>query len=185
MDSFKIKLYEQEYNKPFPSFKHLTIRECEVIKKKFFFDFQVDNDLKLVNEIRRKKFTSTISMQITNKILILKKIFQHLDKDVTFKVYINWFRFDNIDQMKFNDFSTYFYDIWFPSVDDIDLFDESYSWIVSIRHDGMIYVWNQDYFHIMKKVYYALYHVYEDVQANKDEEKFIGIFHSKESQTSY
>lgn len=41
MDSFKIKLYEQEYNKPFPSFKHLTIRECEVIKKKFFFDFQV------------------------------------------------------------------------------------------------------------------------------------------------
>ena len=23
MDSFKIKLYEQEYNKPFPSFKHL------------------------------------------------------------------------------------------------------------------------------------------------------------------
>ena len=55
MDSFKIKLYEQEYNKPFPSFKHLTIRECEVIKKKFFFDFQVDNDLKLVNEIRRNE----------------------------------------------------------------------------------------------------------------------------------
>ena len=55
MDSFKIKLYEQEYNKPFPSFKHLTIRECEVIKKKFFFYFQVDNDLKLVNEIRRNE----------------------------------------------------------------------------------------------------------------------------------
>ena len=33
-----------------------------------------------------------------------------------------------------------------------------------------------DYFHIMKKVYYALYHVYEDEQANKDEEKFIGLF---------
>lgn len=28
----------------------------------------------------------------------------------------------------------------------------------------------------MKKVYYALYHVYEDEQANKDEEKFIGLF---------
>ena len=33
-----------------------------------------------------------------------------------------------------------------------------------------------DYFHIMKKVYYALYHVYEDEQANKDEENFIGLF---------
>ena len=143
MDSFKIKLYEQEYNKPFPSFKHLTIRECEVIKKKFFFDFQVANDLKLVNEIRRNEIYINNFDANNEQDFNIKKIFQHLDKDVTFKVYINWFRFDNIDQMKFNDFSTYFYDIWFPSVDDIDLFDESYSWIVSIRHDGMIYVWNQ------------------------------------------
>ena len=143
MDSFKIKLYEQEYNKPFPSFKHLTIRECEVIKKKFFFDFQGDNDLKLVNEIRRNEIYINNFDANNEQDFNIKKIFQHLDKDVTFKVYINWFRFDNIDQMKFNDFSTYFYDIWFPSVDDIDLFDESYSWIVSIRHDGMIYVWNQ------------------------------------------
>ena len=143
MDSFKIKLYEQEYNKPFPSFKHLTIRECEVILKKFFFDFLVDNDLKLVNEIRRNEIYINNFDANNEQDFNIKKIFQHLDKDVTFKVYINWFRFDNIDQMKFNDFSTYFYDIWFPSVDDIDLFDESYSWIVSIRHDGMIYVWNQ------------------------------------------
>ncbi|WP_291584738.1 hypothetical protein [Bacteroides sp.] len=28
----------------------------------------------------------------------------------------------------------------------------------------------------MKKVLYALYHVYEDEQANKDGEKFIGLF---------
>ena len=40
----------------------------------------------------------------------------------------------------------------------------------------MIMFGTNDYFHIMKKVYYALYHVYEDEQANKDEEKFIGLF---------
>lgn len=28
----------------------------------------------------------------------------------------------------------------------------------------------------MKKIYYALYHVYEDKQTAKDEEKFIGLF---------
>lgn len=28
----------------------------------------------------------------------------------------------------------------------------------------------------MKKVYYALYHVYENKQTGKDEEKFIGLF---------
>ena len=93
MDSFKIKLYEQEYNKPFPSFKHLTIRECEVIKKKFFFDFQVDNDLKLVNEIRRNEIYINNFDANNEQDFNIKKIFQHLDKDVTFKVYINWFRF--------------------------------------------------------------------------------------------
>ena len=122
-------------------FQSIIHKQCFV--NKFFFDFQVDNDLKLVNEIRRNEIYINNFDANNEQDFNIKKIFQHLDKDVTFKVYINWFRFDNIDQMKFNDFSTYFYDIWFPSVDDIDLFDESYSWIVSIRHDGMIYVWNQ------------------------------------------
>ena len=89
MDSFKIKLYEQEYNKPFPSFKHLTIRECEVIKKKFFVDFQVDNDLKLVNEIRRNEIYINNFDANNEQDFNMKKIFQHLDKDVTFKAYIN------------------------------------------------------------------------------------------------
>lgn len=40
--------------------------------------------------------------------------------------------------MSINELDKYFYDIWFPIADDIDLFDKSLSWILSIRHDGCI-----------------------------------------------
>jgi hypothetical protein len=54
-------------------------------------------------------------------------------------VYLNWYRFDEIDQMKFVDLVKYFDDIWYPSSDDIDIFDESLSWMVSISHEGRVY----------------------------------------------
>jgi len=54
------------------------------------------------------------------------------------KIYINWYQFDDIDLINTSDLNKYFDDIWFPSADDIDLFDESLNWIVSIRHDGNV-----------------------------------------------
>jgi len=53
-------------------------------------------------------------------------------------VYINWYRFDKIDKMQFNDVVHYFNYIWYPDSDEIDLFDDSFSWIVSIDHDGSV-----------------------------------------------
>ena len=34
--------------------------------------------------------------------------------------------------------SKYFSDIWYPSTDDIDVFDSSVSWILSVNHEGEI-----------------------------------------------
>lgn len=53
-------------------------------------------------------------------------------------VFINWYRFDDIDKMSLKDLDQYFYDIWFPATDDIDIFDDTFKWIVSIFHDGII-----------------------------------------------
>ncbi|WP_439590392.1 hypothetical protein [Hydrogenophaga sp.] len=53
-------------------------------------------------------------------------------------VYINWYRYDQIDRLKRNDVSNNFYDIWYPNVDSIDIFDDSLSWILLVRHDGYI-----------------------------------------------
>lgn len=141
MERFKIELYEQEYGKSFPSFKHLSTEECEIIKKIFFLDFQVENDLELIKIIEKKAIYIDNFNANDEQNFNLKRMFQYLNRDCL-KIYVNWFCFDNIDEIAFDDFSTFFYDIWFPGADDIDLFDESYSWIVSIRHDGVIYIYN-------------------------------------------
>jgi hypothetical protein len=53
-------------------------------------------------------------------------------------VYINWYQFDNIDKMHFGDLSNYFDDIWYPESDDIDIFDDTFLWVLSIYHYGGI-----------------------------------------------
>lgn len=51
-------------------------------------------------------------------------------------VYVNWYRFDQIDRLTLEDLAEYFGDLWYPSSDDIDIFDDSCDWIVSVGHSG-------------------------------------------------
>lgn len=51
-------------------------------------------------------------------------------------IYINWHQFDQVDRMRFHDLSNYFDDIWYPAADDIDLFDDTFSWIFSVGYSG-------------------------------------------------
>jgi hypothetical protein len=55
-------------------------------------------------------------------------------------VYVNWYRYDDIDKLNFDDFDKYFDDLWYPGVDDIDIFDDSLTWILSVSHSGQIKV---------------------------------------------
>ena len=53
-------------------------------------------------------------------------------------VFINWDCFNQIDKIRLTDLSSHFSDIWYPSADDIDIFDESFSWVLSVFHDGRV-----------------------------------------------
>jgi hypothetical protein len=53
-------------------------------------------------------------------------------------IFINWSRFDKIDKMSFVDLSHYFHDIWYPGPDDIEVFDRSFAWVLSVTHEGYI-----------------------------------------------
>ena len=52
--------------------------------------------------------------------------------------YINWHNFENIDRLETKALAKYFDDVWYPSSDDIDVWDDSYDWIVSVHHSGGI-----------------------------------------------
>ena len=53
-------------------------------------------------------------------------------------LFLNWGRFDDIDRIASVDFDDYFADIWYPAVDDVEIFGESADWLVYVRHDGAI-----------------------------------------------
>ena len=53
-------------------------------------------------------------------------------------VYVNWYRYDKIDEIAFADLAQFLPWVWYPSADDIEVFDETCSWIVSIAHRGDI-----------------------------------------------
>jgi hypothetical protein len=53
-------------------------------------------------------------------------------------LYVDWGRFDRIYQMKRDDVAQYFDDLWYPSSDDLSIFDDTCSWIIFIDHHGSV-----------------------------------------------
>ncbi|MGJ5820434.1 hypothetical protein [Paludibaculum fermentans] len=56
-------------------------------------------------------------------------------------IYVEWGPLREIDRFQTEDLIKHFYDVWYPSADDIELFDETFSWIVFVRHFGGVQVW--------------------------------------------
>lgn len=135
MDDFKIELFESEYDISFPFYKSVEEAKCEsfikVISQKYNINVSnLESELMLLqsfyedsNALDEFKLMDTLAKLEINPLI---------------NVYINWYRFKDIDELNLNDLDKYFYDIWFPSADDIDIFDENLNWILSIRHDGCI-----------------------------------------------
>lgn len=53
-------------------------------------------------------------------------------------VLLNWHQFDDVDEFDLQTLSARFQDIWYPGADDVDVFDRTLTWILSIRHDGVV-----------------------------------------------
>ncbi|MEN6450107.1 MAG: hypothetical protein ABFC96_06425 [Thermoguttaceae bacterium] len=68
----------------------------------------------------------------------LRDVLRRLGISALPEIFINWYRFDDIDRMKLDDLADCFQSIWYPSSDDIDVFDSTLSWIVSVTHYGSV-----------------------------------------------
>ncbi len=66
----------------------------------------------------------------------LQSAIRELGMESATTVLLNWYRFDRIDRIALVDLSLYFVDIWYPGSDDIEIFDESCSWVLAVSHTG-------------------------------------------------
>ena len=128
----------------FPTLQHLSSEACNDIRKRLRNSlFPDDSDVR-----------SPSSLAIVCEVAKLQRAYEHVTANADSfnlaalvsslkirpqeSVFINWYRFDVVDCMLLSDLARHFHDIWYPGSDDIDVFDESLTWILSIDHDGYV-----------------------------------------------
>ena len=144
MEAFKIEHFIRDNpDKKFPQFVSLDSDQSNKIHRKLSDKLRIAHPPeKVVKKLKAMGFYIEDD-NAESEGFILKKIFEKVGIYPQEKVYINWHHFDDIDQMGFDDLSTYFDEIWYPGSDDIDIFDATFSWVLSVHHDGSIQVVKQ------------------------------------------
>jgi hypothetical protein len=138
MQLFKIDNFEREAGASFPSFRTLSAGDCESLRQRLAERLGVHptiDGLDLVRVVAGLEGRA-LSVVAERPDFDLRKELTAAGIDPPLSVYLNWYRFDNIDEMRFDDLSSHFDDIWYPSTDDLDIFDSSLGWILSVDHGG-------------------------------------------------
>jgi len=141
MDLFKKLRFEKEHpGIVFPTVIPLNDSEMREIRirlaTKVGFPPEVDN-LALTHHIA-SVLSPVRRVNAEDPGFDLRQIFHTLRIQTPQRVYINWYRYDRIDQMQFDDLVTFFADLWYPSSDDIEILDSTLMWLLAIDHSGDI-----------------------------------------------
>ncbi len=141
MEAFKLKHFKKNHpDRKMPWFYKLKAGEARRLRQCLIKNLGLSSK---VDSLRLITFLDKCEAELKGvnsleKDFDLLSVFRQLGIQPGKKVFINWYRFDNIDCMYLTDLSKYFEDIWYPGSDDIDIFDSTVSWIVSISHEGYI-----------------------------------------------
>lgn len=139
MEKFKIVHFEKENpGENFPFFIHLSNEEARGLFEKL--QNKIGGSLtpqELSLEIRERS-SYLVGENAEKDDFSVKRVVSRIGVKIRRYIYINWYLFDNIDKMDFSDFNQFFDDIWYPGADDVDIFDNTTDWLVSINHDGSI-----------------------------------------------
>jgi len=141
VDAFKIAIYEQEHGAgTFVPFRSLTKEEADDVFR------QLKSRLKLPDELDALQTVDIISQRsvvvegidATQDDFDLKQVFSRHHVVLKERLFVNWYRFDRIDEIGTDDLCRSFGDIWYPSSDDLDIIDSNFDWILTVEHSGMV-----------------------------------------------
>lgn len=136
MDQIKLENFRKEYGFEMPIIRSLSPGECLKIRENLLHKFSLNN----IDEFFKiDKFNRLDGFNADEVNFDLKTTFGELGIATPNEICINFNKFESIDILRFDDLSKFFSDIWYPSLDDIEIFDINLSFIVLVRHYGAIY----------------------------------------------
>ena len=135
MDQIKLENFRKEYGFEMPIVRSLPYDECLKIRENLLQKFSLDD----IDEFFKiDKFSKLDGFNADEANFDLKTTFGELGIATPNEICINFNKFESIDIFRFGDLDKFFSDIWYPSLDDIEIFDLNLNWIVSVRHYGGI-----------------------------------------------
>ena len=140
MEMFKIEHFKTEYpGIAFPEFHSLDETELLILQSHLFDKLDSkDKDLLKLTKTFNSMASVISNINAKNEGFYLLSVLSTANIKPNEFIYLNWYRYDQVDKMRFFDLEKYFDNIWYPSSDDLDIFDDSYAWILSVRHDGAL-----------------------------------------------
>ena len=136
MDQIKLENFRKEHGFEMPIVRSLSPDECLKIRENLLHKFSLDD----IDEFFKiDKFNKLDGFNAVEENFDIKTAFSELGIATPNEICINFNKFENIDILRFDDLDNFFSDIWYPSLDDIEIFDINLNWIISVRHYGAIY----------------------------------------------
>ena len=136
MDQIKLENFRKEHGFDMLIIRSLSAAECLEIRENLLYKFSLQN----IDEFFKiDKFSRLDGFNADEANFDIKAVFSKLNIATPNEICINFNKFESIDIFRFGDLDKFFSDIWYPSLDDIEIFDLNLNWIVSVRHYGAIY----------------------------------------------
>jgi hypothetical protein len=140
MDQHKIENFlKANSGLAFPEYMHLDESQATALRN--LIAKSVDSsDLDGLSIVKKLYAAGTEAngIQADDTAFSIERLIRELRVECSENVYLNWYRFDDIDQISLTDLDQYFSDLWYPGSDDLDIFDDSADWVVSITHYGKV-----------------------------------------------
>jgi uncharacterized protein (DUF927 family) len=134
MDNIKLELWEGKI----PEIINLNKNSIVALKEKLCNSFSKKNDI-ICNKFYENIYIfEKVVGHIDN--IDLFKIFQNCDNSLTIDdfIYLDWGNLEEIVQVNLNDFIVNIDNFWYPSSDDLSIFNQNCNWILNIHHYGAI-----------------------------------------------
>jgi hypothetical protein len=140
VEEFKVENFKRSFPaSEFPPFKALNRSDCKSLLDALVvsFDIECESGMEFDNILSNRAQAVDGAKANENSFSIITILEEHGIHSRS-AVYINWYRFEQVDEMKLNDLDQYWTDIWYPGPDDISVFDSSFSWILCVTHEGSV-----------------------------------------------
>jgi hypothetical protein len=139
MDQFKIDNFRRDHpGTPFPQYRTLTPEEAQEVRSRLCGAAGLDplqDPLSILKALDRlaEPIPGLNAQEASFDCEAALRSRRVLGADT---VYVNWDRFRVVDRIGWRDLVRYFSDLWYPSSDDIEVFDDSMAWVLLVAHHG-------------------------------------------------